>query len=334
MFKYNFVILNARDNKFKVDHDAYYTICMEDLYKLPEVTVVSWALDYAPKIVKFLFNLHNSEFINSKINLPFKKFWFPFYFKDKFKNDKPYCFVLIDRRYSVDYLRYLKKKYPGCRIVLLHRDLRFVCERMNPQLLTCKDIDLQMSFDRGESKKYGMPHFDEFESKIDVPISKKYPESDVFFAGKAKNRLDKLMAIYECLTKEGIKCKYYLTGVEPSKQISLPGIEYADKFMSYKEMLYHSVNARCILDINQENADGYTSRFLEAVMFNKKLLTDNESVKSSEFYSSDNIQIIEDYTKINVDFIRSNKIVDYHYSGQFSPINLLYKIENLISKLK
>lgn len=332
MFNYNFVVLNSTDNKFKIDHDAYYTICMEDLYKLSEVVVVSWALDYAPMFVKFLFNLHNSEFINRYIKLPFKKLWYPFYFKNKFKDNKPICFVLIDRKYTVDYLHYLKKKYKNCKIVLLHRDLRFVCERMNPKLLTCKDIDLQMTFDKGESIKYDMPHFDEFESKIEVPISKQYPESDVFFAGKAKNRLDKLLAIYKSLTDAGLKCKYYLTGVEPSKRISLPGIVYADKFMSYKDMLYHSVNSRCILDINQNNADGYTSRFLEAVMFNKRLLTDNKSIKDSVFYTSKNIQIIDDYEKIDADFIINNCNIDYHYSDQFSPIHLLCKIDGLLSK--
>ena len=56
MFNYNFVVFNSTDNKFKIDHDAYYTICMEDLYKLSEVVVVSWALDYAPMFVKFLFS--------------------------------------------------------------------------------------------------------------------------------------------------------------------------------------------------------------------------------------------------------------------------------------
>lgn len=95
-------------------------------------------------------------------------------------------------------------------------------------------------------------------------------------------------------------------------------------------MLYHSVNSRCILDINQENADGYTSRFLEAVMFNKRLLTDNKSIASSEFYSEDNIQIIDNYQHINTSFVRNNKAVDYHYTGQFSPVNLLFKIEKIL----
>lgn len=331
MFEYNFVVLNTVDNKFKIDHDAYYTICLEDLYLLPNVNVVSCPLDYASTFVRFLFNLHHSVKINRIINLPLKYMWYPFYFKDSFEDKKPFCFILIDRKYSVDYLHYLKQTYKNCKIVLLHRDLRFVCEKLNPQLLTCKEVDLQMTFDKGESIKYNMPHFDEFESKIEVPICDNYPESDVFFAGRVKNRFDKLMSIYQILSNKGVKCKYFLIGVEPSKRVTLPGITYADKFMTYKEMLFHSVNSRCILDINQENADGYTSRFLEAVMFNKLLLTDNQSVKDSKFYSDKFIQIIDDYDKIDADFIKKDSIVDYHYSGEFSPIHLLQQIQAILA---
>lgn len=139
------------------------------------------------------------------------------------------------------------------------------------------------------------------------------------------------MSIYQILSKEGIKCKYFLVGVEPSKRVTLPGITYADKFMTYKEMLFHSVNSRCILDINQENADGYTSRFLEAVMFNKLLLTDNQSVKDSKFYSDKFIQIIGDYDKIDADFIKKDSVVDYHYNGEFSPIQLLQQIQAILA---
>ena len=330
MFKYNYVIFNATDNKFKIDHDGYYTICLEDLYNNPDVIVVSWPLDYAARFVRYCFNIHNSSKINKIFKLPFKQKWYPYYFNDIFKNEKPYCFILISRQYPLKYLHYLKLRYPNCKIVLLHRDLVSVCELINPALLTCKDIDLQMSFDKGESKLLGIPHFDEFESKIKVPVSVRYPESDVFFAGKAKNRLNKLLKVYKTLSSAGLKCKFFLTEVEPSLQISMPGIKYSSKNMSYKEMLYHSVNSRCILEINQDNADGYTSRFLEAVMFNKRLITDNLSVENSKFYSSERIQIVKDYEKIDCDFIMNDSVVDYHYRGEFSPIHLLYQIDQLL----
>lgn len=43
-----------------------------------------------------------------------------------------------------------------------------------------------MTIDKNEAKLYGWHHFEEFESKIDVPKSSSYFESDVFLREKQK----------------------------------------------------------------------------------------------------------------------------------------------------
>lgn len=116
-----------------------------------------------------------------------------------------------------------------------------------------------------------------------------------------------MLKAYNIFTKAGLRCKYYLTGVPQNKRINLPGIEYAEKFMPYSEMLYHTINSKCILEINQYEAVGYTSRFLEAVMYNKRLITDNKDVMLSKFYSSDNIMCISDILDIDPSFVSSEK---------------------------
>ena len=59
-------------------------------------------------------------------------------------------------------------------------------------------------YDEAESKEYNIPHFDEFESAIEITREKEF-ESDVFFAGKAKDRLPLLSRAYNQLTKAGLK---------------------------------------------------------------------------------------------------------------------------------
>ena len=322
------MLFNAHDSKWFVNHKAYYTICVEDLYRESEIVVVSWPLDYANIIVRFLFNVHNSEIINKRINLPLKQMWYPFYFKHHFNNNKPYCFVIINHYYPDSYFLYLKKTYPNCKIVLLHRDL---LSRFVPPLTGKPFIDLEMTYDKNEASIHKMVHFNEFESKITILRSECYPESDVYFAGHIKDRLEKVLAAYHSFTEAGLKCKFYLVGVEESKRVELPGIEYGNSFIPYSEMLFHSVNSRCILEINQDLADGYTSRFLEAVMFNKKLITNNESVRNSEFFRPDYIQIVNDFSKINTDFVNNNVKVDYKYNNQFSPLHLISKIDSILS---
>ena len=331
-FKYNYVLFITQDGPtWKTFPDGYNTICAADLNHFEGTKVVTAPLDHCHPLVRFLFSAHSSPALSQKVKLPFKKLWYPLYFKNDFKERKPLCFLLLNVHLPSSYLDYLKQRYPDCKIVLLHRDLLKVCQRLAPWLLTNKNIDLEMSFDKGEAEKYGFPHFNEFESKIDIPILDT-PECDVYFAGKAKDRLPILLDIFKRLTSFGLICKYYLTGVPKDQQVALPGIEYSDRFMTYREMVYHTINANYVLEINQAGADGYTSRFLEAVMYNKKLITNNAFIRQSEFYDPSKILIIEKAEDIQKSFFESGPSVDYKYDGEFSPLRMVERVEEELIK--
>ena len=332
MYHYNFVFFSTPDNKYIVDKSSYNTICALELEQSEEVELVTYPLDKQPKWVRKIYALHNSAKIEMRINLPFKRLWYPFYFQKKFPNDRPLCFVLLNHKLKIDYLKYLKKKYPTCKIVMLHRDFLRVSQRANPELPFNPILDLEMTYDEGDSLRYGFPHFSEFESKIDIDICPE-PESDVFFAGRAKDRLPVLMDAYHHLTSRGLKVYFFLTGVPEDKQENLPGIEYANRYMPYKEMLYHTVNTRCVLEVTQSGQKGYTSRFLESVIYGKKIISTSDYLQSSKFYSPDKVQIVQDMKDIDLDFITSgNSFVDYGYNGEFSPFRVLDRIDEELQK--
>lgn len=330
--KYNYVLFNSQDGTTWKDFpDGYYNICVEELKNSDCIEVVTAPLYHQNLIIRWIYSAYCSPALAQRVKLPFKHLWYPFYFKNKFKTDKPLCFIVLNHHLPLPYLSYLKHKFPNCKIVLLHRDLVQVCQRLAPGLMENPNIDLEMTFDKNESEKYGFPHFNEFESKIDVPILET-PESDVFFAGKAKDRFPLLLDVYKQLTSYGLHCKYYLTGVPIEQQIQLPGIEYANKFMSYREMLYHTVNTRFVLEINQGGADGYTSRFLEAVMYNKKLITNNVFIKNSSFYTPKFIQIFNKAEEISRFFVENSSDVNYYYNGEFSPMRMIERVEEELIK--
>lgn len=331
--KYNYVFFNAPDSKWGRDPRGYYTICLEDLSALKNIQIVAKPLEHKSRLLQMVRRIHCSGKINKVLRWKKEKIWYPYWMKLKFNPVEPLCFIFCCGYEELGYMNYLRRKYPGCRIVKLHRDLMEVFlrgghEEFHPFYDEKKyPFDLLYSFDEDEAKKYKAKAFTEFESKIDIEISKEYPLSDVFFAGRAKDRLPKLMTAYKKLTQAGLKVSYYLTGVPKTDRIEYPGIVYGDDMMPYSEMLYRSVNARCMLEINQEGAVGYTSRFLEAVMYNKKLITDNCSIKESKFYNQQFIQCINDVAEIEPEFVRSDDVVDYHYQNEFSPIHLIEQID-------
>ena len=133
----------------------------------------------------------------------------------------------------------------------------------------------------------------------------------------------RLLAIYDALEAQGIRCCFYLTETPPAEQVARPGIEYAAKPLTYRQMLERNLRARCILEMNQQHAVGYTSRFLEAVMYDRKLLTDNPGVADSPFYDPRWIRIYRGPADIDPAFIRDPAAPDFRYAGEFSPRGLI-----------
>ena len=78
-------------------------------------------------------------------------------------------------------------------------------------------------------------------------------------------------------------------------------------------------------------ADGQSSssfRYYEAVVYNKKLLTNNSNVKDMPFYDPKYIQYFDDTYSIDYDWIKDNSYgVDFKYNNEFSILRLFDKLE-------
>lgn len=328
---YNYVVFSMimSESAYKLEDD-YYAICLRDLENKKGILVNHMPLLGKPKLLRFLYRVHNSISINKIIRLPFKSIWYPFVFENTFSDNKPICFVCI-RYPSVEYLRYLRGKYLNCKIVVMCRDLLKVWRERYDSYSQAEIYDYWMSYDEKECKKYGFPHFDEFESKIEIPLDKNYPLADLLFIGRSKGRLQKLLSLYDYLEARGVKCYFVLFDIPEQDKVERKGIEYISKPMSYYDMLRQTVNSKCVLDINQEEAAGYTSRFLEAVMFNKKLITNNQYIKDTKFYNPKYMLCIESEKDIDVNFLNNDIEVDYHYENEFSPLNRIYQIDDMLT---
>ena len=165
---FNYVDFNSNCEGNTINPNEYNAICTRDLESLDNVEIVQIPLQFKPSYLRVLYNLHNDARINRRLNLPFKRIWYPYYFKDNFKDKKPYCFIFASLRYSFEYIDFLRKKYPNCKVVKLHRDLVKVAHN-NPMYTEDnmnRVFDLRLTIDKEEAKIYKMLHFDEIESKI------------------------------------------------------------------------------------------------------------------------------------------------------------------------
>ena len=312
--------------------DGYYSICVEDLYNKDNITVVNYPLEGKPLWLKYLFRFFLSikfRFPNNWLVRLTKKCFYPIYLP-ACKISEHYCFVFVSDVWDIQFMRYLKEKYPKSKIVMALRDL-VKTKWFYKELVEANLVDYWMSYDKGDCEDYGMSYFSEFESKIEISANSNVPSSDVFFTGRAKQRLPKLIECYDYLTSLGLKCLFIILDAPEDQKEERNGIVYTNQYMAYRRMLEYSIRSKCLLDINQEGATGYTSRFLEAVIYNKLLLTNTKGIKEHPLYDSRYIKEFSSIEEVPSSFFENKDEIKYKYNNDFSPLNFIKRVNEVVS---
>lgn len=267
---------------------------------------------------------------------PFKAIWVYVYLyyltklvkQLTFDNTDKICFLLLAGSSNNLLLKYglckkIRKKFRNSKIVYFISDL--VVKTNQPIELMKKDADLVISFDPFEAKKYGIHNHNVPYSELKFP--KIEPAFDLLFLGRAKDRLEELLSIAEYLTSKGVLCKFYIVDVPEEKRKPIKGVIYSEK-ISYEENLKLTSQAACLLDIIQGNSSGNTLRVGEAVIMNRKLLTNNPNVPNNGIYNSKYMKIFKNMEDIDIGFLKSREDIFYDNRDDLYPINLLHYIEN------
>lgn len=322
--KHHYKLINSADYKDGSNNrDGYYTICVEDLKGCSDIEIIGGPMQQAPRWIRILIKTFRILHIPRSILSPLVK---------AEPDDGPEVCILLFRLVKATYLNWLRLKYPKATFIFFLRDLYHTKMPTIGYYRNEKLIDVWGSYDEEEAKKY---HFDffypEIESMISFPHEDLTPTCDVFFAGAAKKRLPKLLEAYDFLTDHGLRCHFIIMDAKTTEADMREGIEYTHELIPYREMLLRSIRCKCMLEINQDGAVGMTSRFLEAVMYNKKLITNSQPVKDSPFYRPEYIKLYDNITEIDPSFVLDDTPVDYGYNNEFSPIGLIEHIDNVIS---
>ncbi|MEA5258455.1 hypothetical protein VB264_11735 [Arcicella aquatica] len=162
-----------------------------------------------------------------------------------------------------------------------------------------KDImtyfDKVYSFDLEDCKTYNLElltNFYYFEPQP-VPIDK-----TVFcISHLEKKRFEMFNAMGKYL--EAKKISYRFLTRQSKEKLKSPYIEYLKESIPYQEMLKLLNHYEIILDIAKPNQHGLSFRIFESLGMNKKIITNNQSVKAYDFYHPNNIMVI-DFNKLDI----------------------------------
>lgn len=321
--KYNFVYFQAKYDYYRVNYaDVINTDCF--------CYMDSIACQYQNTLVKTLCRIHCSQ----RFKLPLKHIWYPSFFRNKFKYTKPLCFIIdptyLGRKLYISYLFWLKKKYNDSKFVLYYEDLKYKYDKSFELNDWVDFFDLIVSFDKAEASKYHILYHPTVSSYVEVPDNPNIPESDVYMLIQAKDRFPAIKSLLKHFSSIGLKCDFYVTMVPEADRIYMEGLHYLDKPMSYLENLQHVKKTKSILEILQGGAVGYTLRLWEAILYDKKLLTNNKLIVESDFYNPEYIKIIDvdhlDFSSVSLDYLDCK--FPNPYKSLISPYRLLEFLDN------
>lgn len=210
-----------------------------------------------------------------------------------FKNlDQYTTIVIFDTGFSTDLVKAIKKRNPKCRLILyFFNSIRYDYQK---KWLSNKYIDEIWSFDRADVLRLNLKYNSTFYISVKrISTNIKY---DVVFLGRNKKRMEQFESIKKKLTNESQKLWFKLIDSEMD-------------YIPYSNYIKIVQSSRCILDITQEGQEGLSLRFMEALFYCKKLITNNKSVVTYDFYRPENIFVIgvDDYDKLN-DFIHGKYV--------------------------
>ena len=324
--KYNFVVFATNVNLYKYMY--------KDMLDLENVLVCwdkSELLELLPKFLKKLANMHINSKVNKIIRLPMKKIWYCLGAKRiKFSNDKPICFVWHNHfREEIENgtVEYIKKKFPDSKHVYFFTDpwavngeaIKFLRSKM----------DVVAVFDEVIAQKYGIEYFPNVYPKQEPSEQSSQIIYDICFVGQDKGRGDELAAIAQLCEEHDVKNAFYIGKYNGEHK---KGISYIKNKMAYVDVVELVKQSRCLLELKVEPENTCSLRVQEAVVFNKKLITNNRNVYNMPCCKDSKwILYYDKIEDIDWDFIKKDEVVEYNYQGEFLAKQWFLRIEETLN---
>lgn len=229
--------------------------------------------------------------------LPMKKIWiFPW----ECYLEKADTVILTDTGNVYAVAKYIHHKYPKKRIIIwYHNPIARTVKIENHARKYCEI----WSFDKEDCEKYDLKFNPQFCMKCGYVFENRVKQ-DIFFCGTDKGRLSALLRLEDMLHTKALTTKFMIAGYNTNR-------------ISYGEMVENICVSKVIIDYNSKGQQGLTLRPIEALIYGKKLITNNQDIMTYDFYCKDNIFILEKddeknlYEFCNSPFQKiSKKIVD------------------------
>lgn len=319
------------DDNYDTGHVLMYDIEKKDNIKL----IYKDRLE-ENRINNFIFRIVISQRMKKIRMKKIKNYIYNMIFSDIINIEPVICVVMISAWYDHDLLSWLQNNVRNLRLVLLLRDTVESNILRNPMFdiwRVKEEFDLVFSYDQTyDVKEYGLEYAPVFMSKLSNLMRIQQTQYDICFIALAKDRLSVIHKLYKRMVEADVKPFFFLLGVKKKERLTNTNIVYSAQSMNRISCLENELKSNCILEILKGDAHSNTLRYWEAIIYNRKLLTNWKGIKESHYYNPKYIQYFDDVDNIDMNFIKQKCNVDYHYNNELSPTNLLNLIKQKLDK--
>ena len=241
-------------------------------------------------------------------------------------HDYDIVLVIVGRWLSSDFLIKVRRKNLKARFVLYLWDDVARVQNFNE---VKEQYDKIFSFDTYDCEKYGFEFLPLF-YRDECTISTNFKEFDIY--GSYWVHSDRMNVISQIIKKYPMyRCNFYLYTSYYEYLKSRIKSTPMSKFMhpvtlNFADNLNNMCKSKSLLDIQHPTQRGLTIRTIEAIGCGVKLITTNSEVKKYDFYTQDNIWIID----------RNNiEIPNSFFESPYKPLpNVVYEKYSLKSWCK
>ena len=180
--------------------------------------------------------------------------------------------ILADAGNTPNVVRYLNRRWPGRRVIVWYRNP--AAASLPPAVFEGLDCEV-WSFDPADCAAHGLRYNPQFYIPC-TPGPAGEAGQEAFFVGQDKGRGETLARLEQALQAAGCKTRFCIVGVNSPR-------------LPYWEIVRRAASARVIVDCPCEGQSGLTLRPLEALFYQKKLITTSPGIRQQAFYHPDNI---------------------------------------------
>jgi len=199
--------------------------------------------------------------------------------------------IIFGSYWTRSLVKYIRSKNTRCRVIVYYinpiDDIR--C-RSSPVPLRSLPCELY-SFDKGDCAALGMKYNPWCLPTI-YPLKSVPKRYDAFFIGSDKGRIDSLIELKSSLESRGYKSSFIIVK-DPKKTYTPAQLPYlTNDRLPYEAVVDKIQQSQCLVEILQAGQSGMTERTMEALVYRKKLLTNNPDVVTYDFYRKQNIFVL------------------------------------------